>query len=319
MPVYNVENYLDRCIQSIIDNQFIDYELIIVDDGSTDNSGLICDFYAKKDRRIKVIHKENGGLVSAREIALAEATGDFITFVDSDDYIESNAYGDIISFMKEENLDICIAGHKNETEDGSIRIPYLNLCQQIMSREKAIINMFHEKYYGWCLWDKIYRKEIIKDIVIDKEIACGEDLIRNWYAFNKAKRIGFYPINAYHYILRNASMTRNGFSAKTDTILDVFNEIQTSNITCSDNVKKAISIGWLNRYLGVYALLLIYGGYKYRKVLVDRRKVIKSNLKSIITSDYISKIKKLISVIFCLPLFVQFWLVPLLRQGYERK
>ena len=92
VPVYNVENYIHRCLDSLMDQTYKNLEIILVDDGSTDSSGIICDEYSKKDRRIQVIHKKNGGLVSARKAGILLATGEYSTYVDSDDWIEDSAY-----------------------------------------------------------------------------------------------------------------------------------------------------------------------------------------------------------------------------------
>ena len=108
VPIYNVEKYLKKCIDSIINQTYKNLEIILVDDGSPDNCGKICDEYAKKDNRIKVIHKENGGVSSARNVGVENATGEYIGFVDSDDYIEKDMYEVLINNLKKENADISI-------------------------------------------------------------------------------------------------------------------------------------------------------------------------------------------------------------------
>lgn len=319
MPVYNVEKYVGRAIESILRNKFTDYELIIVDDGSTDLSGGICDELANKDPRVKVIHKKNGGLVSARETALKEAKGKYITFVDSDDYIEENAYVDALNFMITNDLDICITGHKDESENGEIYSKYEFLKAQIMSKECAIAELFLDRFYGWGLWDKIFKREVLENITIDKSIVCGEDLIRNWYAFRNAEKIGFYPLYAYHYVKHRKSMTRSCFSSNTDTIMRVFQEIKLCLDELNDEIKNAVTIGWLNRYLGVYAMMLIYTESTYTDELKMRSKVIMRNICVILKSKYITKIKKMMAIFFCLPLPMQHVMKPLLKMGYERK
>ena len=111
VPVYNVENYLDKCIESIVNQTYKNLEIILVDDGSLDSSSKICDEWAVKDNRIKVIHKTNGGVSSARNEGLKNANGDFIAFVDSDDWLELNMYEKLISKQKETNTDIVFSGY----------------------------------------------------------------------------------------------------------------------------------------------------------------------------------------------------------------
>lgn len=117
VPVYKVEKYLERCINSVLSQSYKDLEVILVDDGSPDKCGKICDEYAKKDDRVKVIHKENGGQSSARNIGIQEAKGQYISFIDSDDYLEKNAYETLIKVATTTNADI--------TEGGVQSIPSL--------------------------------------------------------------------------------------------------------------------------------------------------------------------------------------------------
>ena len=105
-PVYNVEKYIHRCIDSILAQTFTDFELLLIDDGSKDNSGKICDEYAKSDKRIRVFHKENGGVSSARNLGVDEAKGEYISFIDPDDWIELNMYEEIFNFVDENNVDV---------------------------------------------------------------------------------------------------------------------------------------------------------------------------------------------------------------------
>ena len=111
VPVYNVEQYLERCVDSIINQTYKNLEIILVNDGSTDNSGKLCDELAKRDDRIRVIHKENGGLSDARNTGIEEAEADLIGFIDSDDYIDENMYELLIDNLRETNADLSMCGH----------------------------------------------------------------------------------------------------------------------------------------------------------------------------------------------------------------
>ena len=111
VPIYNTEKYLARCIESILCQTYTNLEIILVDDGSTDKSGDICDFYARKDNRVKVVHKENGGAAAARNFALNMVTGQYIGFVDSDDYTDIEMYQKLYEKAKQENADIVVCGY----------------------------------------------------------------------------------------------------------------------------------------------------------------------------------------------------------------
>ncbi len=120
VPVYNTEKYLEKCLDSIINQTYKNLEIILVDDGSPDNSGSICDEYAIKDSRIKVIHKENGGLSSARNAGLDIATGDYIAFIDSDDYVKVTLFEEVVAKLEETKADVCMFSHITVTEKGEI-------------------------------------------------------------------------------------------------------------------------------------------------------------------------------------------------------
>lgn len=120
IPVYNVENYIEECLNSVINQTYKNLEIILVDDGSPDGSGKICDEYAIKDERIKVIHKENGGLSSARNVALDIATGDYVAFVDSDDYVDENTFSQAVESLEQTEADVCMFSHRAVTENGEV-------------------------------------------------------------------------------------------------------------------------------------------------------------------------------------------------------
>ena len=166
VPVYNVEKFIKRCLDSIINQTTKDLEIILVNDGSTDNSGKICDEYAKLDNRITVIHKENGGISSARNIGLDVATGEWIAFVDSDDYIEKDMYEVLYKTAIEKNVDICACFFKYLTVDNKI---LFNLTQEQLDmngkyNSKEFLELIYKDEYmnGICVatWNKIYKKNI---------------------------------------------------------------------------------------------------------------------------------------------------------------
>ena len=140
VPVYNVEKYLDRCINSIISQKYNDFELILVDDGSPDNCPEICDKWAKKDSRIKVIHKENGGLSSARNAGLDIAKGDYILFVDSDDYVESNYFDEIEKHAEKNSLTVFTVIQKKPDGDKKREIKNLDNSFSIFDKSKYLIS-----------------------------------------------------------------------------------------------------------------------------------------------------------------------------------
>ena len=217
VPIYNVEKYLCKCVDSIINQTYKNLEIILVDDGSPDNCGEICDEYALKDDRIKVIHKENGGLSDARNAGMAIATGDYLGFVDSDDWIEYNMYERLIENLIKFGADISVGGVADvlETDGGykQFKTTYDGKIRNyILSKEDAM-----KKYFlgSWSAWDKIYKKDVFNDIRFPKgEINEDEAIVLQ--LLDRCNRICYTNEVFYNYITRpnSNSITASGFSLK---------------------------------------------------------------------------------------------------------
>ena len=164
-PVYNVEQYLCQCLDSILMQDFQSWELILVDDGSTDASGTICDEYALKDKRIRVLHKENTGQADSRNVALQLAKADLIGFVDSDDWIERDMYDVLYRTLIENQADIVICGYFLDYSDGT-ETSCCDLGKNIVyDRDEALKLILEDKIIKSFLWDKLFRKEMITDLL----------------------------------------------------------------------------------------------------------------------------------------------------------
>ena len=213
VPVYKVEEYLRRCIDSIINQTYKNLEIILVDDGSPDNCGKICDEYAKKDGRIKVIHKENGGLSDARNVGIEKSFGEYITFIDSDDYVESNYISVLYDLIKRYNTQISVADNFIEYVDG------YKFNNSIYSEYVTDPKHFFEKML-WGIrdldngaWTKLYKKELFKDI----QFPVGkhyEDTATIYKVVNKCEKIAVKSIPIYHYMKRRGSITQGHFNEK---------------------------------------------------------------------------------------------------------
>ena len=179
IPVYNVEKYLENCLNSIINQTYKDIEIILIDDGSTDSSGDICDVYAAKDQRIKVIHKENGGVSSARNIGLSLATGEYIGFVDSDDYIHKDYFEILLRGISKINCDLSICSMKTFEGYSNINDEMLQFTEddfQIFDKDQTFGELLNnKKIYGY-LWNKLFKKELIIEH-FNEEIHFAEDFL----------------------------------------------------------------------------------------------------------------------------------------------
>ncbi len=207
VPVYNVEKYLNRCIESIVNQTYSDLEIILVNDGSTDSSGAICDEWASRDLRVNTIHKTNGGLSSARNAGLDICSGDYVTFVDSDDYISLHAYEKAISAINAYKADICQFGVCSEKEDGTI-ISYDRFTKSTPYTESEV-------YFDiviplkTAVWNKIFHRRIIENHRFVNQKVHGEDLLFFLQIYKSHLVITSIDYIGYHYVKHKGSITGN--------------------------------------------------------------------------------------------------------------
>lgn len=168
VPVYKVEEYLDKCVESIVNQSYKNLEIILVDDGSPDNCPQMCDAWAKRDKRIRVIHKQNGGLSDARNAGLEIATGEFIGFIDSDDYVLPNMYEALYKALKDNDADISMCSFKQLDIDGKEREKSKNIVytkNEVLDRGAAINKLFDPVYAAYVIaWNKLYKRQIFENI-----------------------------------------------------------------------------------------------------------------------------------------------------------
>lgn len=216
VPVYNVKRYLDRCVVSILAQTYKEFELILVDDGSTDGSSQLCDTYIRQDSRIIVIHKENGGLVSARKAGIAVAQGEYIGFVDGDDWIEPQMYEHLMESAVRYQADMVLGG-SIEDIDGQVMKKTNSLDPGIYDMERLQKEMYPymlcaENFCGMglqpYLWNKLMRRNIAYDSImaVDGRIRVGEDVAAVIPMLLKMRRVVITDYCDYHYCIRRASM-----------------------------------------------------------------------------------------------------------------
>lgn len=206
MPIYNIEASLSRCVDSIKNQTCHNWELILVDDGSTDSSGSICDEYAKNDNRIKVIHKLNGGSASARNAGLNAATGDFITFIDADDWIENDGIEKMMLCAKTTGADIVMSDFTIELSNGACSVRKEGFCNP--DATELMKAMMTGKLHG-SNCNKIYRRSLIvaNDIHFIDGADYTEDLAFNIKLLTLTNKIVYLPIAYYHYCIYDNSMS----------------------------------------------------------------------------------------------------------------
>lgn len=219
VPIYNVENYLPQCIESIISQTYQDLEIILVDDGSTDSCGGICDTYAEKDLRIKVIHKENGGLVSARKAGIMASGGEYIGYVDGDDWIEPDMYEKLHGVMNTYNADIVMCGHFNNIGSMQKQI-YHDAPDGKYDKTRLKEHIFPkmisgDSFFDWSIapgvWDKLFRKESViqHQLAVNNQLRMGEDAACVYPALLNAESIYILHECLYHYRQTTSSMVKS--------------------------------------------------------------------------------------------------------------
>ena len=203
VPVYKVEPYLRKCLDSIANQTYKNLEIILVDDGSPDNCGAICDEYAAKDERITVIHQKNGGLSAARNAGLDIATGELIGFIDSDDWMELDTYEYLLTNMLKENADIACCGRIIENPNRSVGDGWPTY--EVLDIEAALKSVLEDRYLHNYVTDKLYKRELFKAIRFPVE-KTFEDVATSYKVFANANKVLCLPGNKYHYLLRKGSI-----------------------------------------------------------------------------------------------------------------
>ena len=213
VPIYNVEDYLNRCVDSIINQTYKNLEIILVDDGSPDNCPQMCDDYAKKDSRIKVVHKENGGLSDARNAGMKVATGGYVSFIDSDDYVSLDFYEILLQTMIDNDSDIVecsvVKFYENEKFDeysDDLKVTNYETVD-------ALDGLISENPFKQHVWNKLYKSSVALDIpyAVGK---LNEDEFWTYQVFGKAKKVTRINKTMYYYFQRNGSIMGNSYNIR---------------------------------------------------------------------------------------------------------
>lgn len=205
LPVYNVESFLDKCLKSILNQTFKDFELIIVNDGSTDASYEICKKYAKDNKKINLINQENKGVSEARNTGLRHATKNLITFIDSDDWVEKEMLETLYNLYKKENADISICEYSFDKKE-KIKYRFNNKKITSYNAAKALSILIEDKYINNYLWGKLYNKRVLNKIEFPKN-KYYEDIFVMYKIFNNASKIVKIDSALYHYVQHEKSIT----------------------------------------------------------------------------------------------------------------
>lgn len=226
IPIYNVEAYLERCIDSVLSQTYTNLEIWLVDDGSPDRCGEICDEYALKDSRIKVIHKPNGGLSDARNVALDKMRGEWVVFIDSDDYVAPNHIEKLLDLTQKHNAEIAIHSLSRFTEKDPPK-PLEEAQSKVYNSQRALETLFYQKDFDNAACGKIYHSSLFKEIRYPKGLLY-EDLATTYRLIQKAQYVAFSPSESYFYFTRHDSIENSSFSeTKLESCLVIIKLLET--------------------------------------------------------------------------------------------
>lgn len=209
IPVFQAENYLKSCIDSVLSQSFTDFELLLIDDGSTDQSGRICDYYENKDKRIKVIHQDNRGQSAARNIGINLSTGKYIGFVDNDDIVYPSMFEILIKNMEENDSDISSCSFNQKNEKGEFQHTDHDGQIHVLSNFEGMKALLSRAKLDIYVWTKLYKKKFLEQYSIRfEENKNDEDMLFNYKSFSFSQKTVFQDIPLYLYMHRESSASR---------------------------------------------------------------------------------------------------------------
>lgn len=297
VPIYNVEKHLKRCVDSILNQTYRNLEVILVDDGSPDNCPQICDEYAKRDNRVKVIHKANAGLGMARNTGIDNATGEYICFFDSDDYVDADTVKECCELAEKENADLVCFGHSEETANGKVifnRIPTTSkdvfeneevrgsLIPMTLSHNAATGEDWNLSLSAWC---ELYSMRVIKEhnwrFVSEREII-SEDIYSVLEFYSYAKKVAFIKKPFYHYIANPCSLTQSYRSDRYDKLKLLAGKLEklSGQMGMKDALEQRVFTIFLGLSIGALKQIVVSPLNFWQK---------QREIKRIISDDYMQK------------------------------
>lgn len=275
VPVYNVEGYIYNCVKSLIEQDYDNFEILLIDDGSTDNSGKICDEFQKNNKNVIVFHKENGGLSDARNYGIRKAQGEYLAFVDGDDIVEKDYISFMYKLIKEEKCDLVACGIKYLYENGIIKENNFKNIHKVFIGDEAEIYLNIIGYYNVSACNKLFKKNLFENIKfpVNKK---SEDWFIMYKIIENAGKIYYDATPKYIYRQRVGSITKNA-KVNTDAISaarEVYNYyLKNKNV---------------NKYAGQSLAFAIIGVYNFYLTKSENKKILKEYKNQVVQIKYIT-------------------------------
>lgn len=279
VPVYNVERYLKRCVKSLINQTYKDIEIILVDDGATDNSGIICDEFGKADKRIRVIHKKNGGLSDARNVGISASCGKYILLVDSDDYVEYTMCEELIKVAEETDADLVSFREKKVDEESGVVVENAlkeTKTVKVMSGYEAGENYLYGKCIQHSAWSKLYKRKLFDRVLFPVGMLAEDYATTYLYVFYSDK-VAYYDRKLYFYGIRANSIMSQRSMKLTIDVYKTACKVHEFELEHYPNEKKVVETAYANCLLKTIAR--IYN--EYSDCYADYQQDIESRLLKI--------------------------------------
>ncbi len=296
VAAYNVAEWLPRCVHSVIAQSHTNWELILIDDGSKDETGEIADCFAEKDSRIIVVHQKNAGLVSVREKGISMASGEYIGFIDGDDAIDPTMYEKLLNNAFAYDADIshcslrvCYNGQDDKGNKGTGKI-------LVQNKIEAIRDLLEGEWMTPSLCNKLYKRQLLNDSCLDKDIVNNEDLLRNYVLFGRANRVVFEDFQGYQYWRRENSLSND---SKVLQRMKYVLSARKCVLENSDNQSREYAMkSWLSALINTINCMTFYEDDEAKSLCRECRKMLmqrKESLRLLITRQQLAALLIIIS------------------------
>lgn len=281
IPVYNVENYIRECVKSVSNQVYDNIEVILVDDGSTDSSGTICNEIASEIANVCVVHKTNGGLSSARNAGMLEAKGDYFFFLDSDDYIPMNAINALVESILNSSSEIAICQmERTSKRDLDSNISTKDINKNILSAKEALVRMLYGDGFSTSACGKLFKREVFENIEFP-DGKFSEDLFTIYKTILKCKSICYIEMVGYYYYYRNeGSIVVSKYSSKHIEAIDAVDNISRDAVNMGNTVSDAVASQYINVIYDIASRNPKISEFKDKRIIEplksSRRRVVKN-------------------------------------------
>lgn len=307
VPIYNVAEFLPECLESLAAQTYENLEVIAIDDGSTDESGRILDEYAARYPRIHAVHIANGGVSHARNVGLDIAKGEYICFVDSDDYVATDMYANLVAGFTDD-VDMVCGGYVRVSPAGEVWDEHERYSERIVyDHEAALVNIVKDNIIGGILCDKLFRATLINGqsprVRMAEDIFCIEDTLFVCEAMRTCRRVVALPLFAYYYREREKSMMHNPLTPGYLTAWAANKRLYAYALTESATVQEAMNSRVIMWAVGVGKLILMYDADRYARELAEIQSFIRSHL-GLLNAPTLSLKMRVGAIYLAMPLWI---------------